>query len=186
MKNYIIIAFCLFCSLSYGQSINSHWSRTLNNELEQFKTCENIASTGISPCNKFVGGALSTVYNINDFYSKELGRHMLISEISDFLKNSNKWTLLGHAYEQEALNEAQNYANARKAAVAVYISEEGTGHVSLILPGEMNPSGSWRFKVPNSASFFLSTPEKSYVDKGLSYAFERNLIKEVLLYGRNY
>ena len=186
MKNYIILVFSLCYSLSYGQSINSQWKQALNNELEQFKACENTAATGTNPCNKFVGSALSTVYNINDFYSKTLGRHMLIGEIADFLKDNNQWTLLGHAYEQEALNEAQNYANARKAAVAVFINEEGIGHVSLILPGELSPSGSWGFKVPNSASFFLSTPEKSYMDKGLSYAFERNLIKEVLLYGRNY
>lgn len=111
---------------------------------------------------------------------------MVVGEIAEYLESSSQWTLLGHAYEQEALNKAQNYANTRKAAVAVYLNEEGLGHVSFILPGDMNPSGSWGFNVPNSASFFMSTPQKSYVDKGLSYAFDRSLIKDVLIYGRNY
>jgi hypothetical protein len=186
MKNYIVIFFFLSFSFSYSQSINSNWKQSLNNDLEQFKACRNIATVGVNPCSKYVGSTLSSVYKINDFYSKELGRHMVVSEIYQYLKNNRQWTLLGHAYEQEALNNAQNYANARKAAVAVYLNEEGTGHLSLILPGELSPSGSWGFKVPNSASFFLNGTENSYIDKGLSYAFERVLIKDVLIYGRNY
>ncbi len=186
MKSYIVIFFFLSSFLSYGQAINTNWKQALTTDLEQFKACRDRATVGVNPCSKYLGSTLSSVYKINDFYSKELGRHMVVSEIYDYLKNNRQWTLLGHAYEQEALDKAQKFANTKKAAVAVYLNEDGTGHVSLILPGELSPSGSWGFKVPNSASFFLSAPEKSYVDKGLSYAFERMLIREVLVYGRNY
>jgi len=186
MKSYIIVVLTFCYSFSHGQSLNRNWEQALSNELKQFIACENANTHGVNSCNDLIGKSVATVYNVNDFYSKNANRYMLVSEISEFLEENNRWKRLGHAYEQEALNEAQNYANARKAAVAVYLNEEGIGHVSLILPGELSPSGSWGFKVPNSASFFSSTPEKSYIDKGLSYAFERSHIKQVVLYGRSY
>jgi hypothetical protein len=90
---------------------------------------------------------------------------------------------LGKAYEQAVLNSAQEMANNHRAVIAVY---EGPGgevkHIALILPGALHFSGSWGFSVPNSASFFLTAPEKSYMDKGLSYAFTKNMVKDVTLY----
>lgn len=186
MKIYFTIAFIFFCSLSYAQKINANWKQELAKELGQLNDCENTPSTGVNPCNKYMVGPLTTVYGINDFYSKELGRHMLVNEISYFLSNSKKWTLLGHGYEQSALSEAQKLANAKKAVVAVYTNEEGIGHMSIILPGELRPSGTWGFQVPNSASFFPNSPQKSYIDKGLSYAFEKSHVKGIRLYARNY
>lgn len=186
MKNYLTIFFFFFISISYGQRINNNWKQDLNNELEQFKVCDNTTTTGINPCNWFIGNTLTTVYKINDFYSKELGRHMLVSEISEFLKESKQWTLLGLGYDQKVLKEAQNYANSGKAVVAIYLNKEEIGHLSVILPGELKPSGTWGFNVPNSSSFFTSDPEKSYVDKGLAYAFGRSQIMKVLIYVRNY
>lgn len=188
-SNFIKICFSftlLFqLSASYGQSLNNNWKQELTSSLQEFKNCENTAAEGINPCNKFVGAMLKTVYRNNDFYSKSSGRYMLVSEIAKFLEGSSEWKLLGHGYEQDALDQAQKYANTKKAAVAVYLDEENIGHVSLILPGELKPSGSWGFNVPNSASFFLSKPENSYIGKGLSYAFKRNMLKGVLLYARS-
>ena len=178
----ILLFFCT--STAYSQSLNSNWKHDLNTKLQAFKACDNTTVTGINPCNWYVGDALTTVYKINDFYSKEQGRHMLVSEISEFLKDSKQWTLLGRAYEQKALDEAQKYANASKAVVAIYLNEEGLGTLSLILPGELKPSGTWELKVPNSASFLTSEPGKSYVDERLSYAFVRSQMIKILLYVR--
>jgi hypothetical protein len=186
MKKSFIVIFLFFFSNAYAQQINQNWNKDLEKELALFMACRNEAATGINPCNSFVGNALRTVYRINDFYSKELGRHMLVSEISQYLQQNSQWTQLGRGYEQKALIEAQNQANAGKAVVAVYLNPDGIGHISLILPGELKPSGTWGFQVPNSASFFLSTPEKSYIGKGLSYAYERPLLKGVQIYVRNY
>lgn len=171
---------------SFSQTLNSNWNQDLQGVLQQFVNCKNPDPNSFNPCNKFVGNALEQVYGINDFYSTKSGRYMMAHEISDFLKESGKWTFLGHAYEQKALTEAQNLANAKNAVVAVYVNADNMGHVALILPGELRASGSWGFNVPNSASFFLSEPENSYVSKGLSYAFGRDLIRYVLLYARNY
>lgn len=182
---YVIIAFLLPLLTAQGQGLNNQWKQDLNTSLQQFKSCDNIPVNGMNPCNKFVGGMLKTVYNVNDFYSKESGRYMRVSEIAAYLEGNTSWKLLGHAYEQEALDKAQKHANTKKAVVAVYMGTDDMGHVSLIIPGELKPSGSWGFNVPNSASFFLGQPENSYIGKGLSYAFKRNMIKQVLLYARN-
>ena len=107
------------------------------------------------------------------------------TEITEFLENSSQWTKIGFAYTQQNLTKAQELANSGKAVVAIYIGEDNLGHVSIILPGELTTSGSWGLKVPNSASFFMNTPQQSYLNKPLSYAFTRNMIKNVIIYSRN-
>lgn len=177
----------LFCSsFVFAQGVQPKWEETLSSEVEQFKACEQTTENGINSCNYFIGQALSTVYKINDFYAGDLGRHMLVGEIAQFLDENKQWTLIGHGYEQTALNEAQAHTNAGKAVVALYLNEEGIGLISLILPGSLIPSGTWGLEVPNSASFIINDPEKSYVGKGLSYSFDRKLLKGVMLYARNY
>lgn len=175
----------LVTSSSYAQKLNSNWKQDLHNEVQQLKGCENAQGGGVSPCNKFMGAALNTVYQVDDFYAKEKGRHMLVSEIAQFLEGSARWNLLGYAYDQKALKAAQEHANAKKAVVAIYLNEEGIGHVSIIVPGDLRPSGTWGFPVPNSASLFPGDPEKSYIEKGLSYSFEKAHLKGVLLYARD-
>lgn len=186
MKKLLPVLFLFLSTQVYAQSINNNWQQDLNEALKQLKECENTNPTGISPCNKFLGSTLKTVYNIDDFYSKHSDRYMLAAEIAAFLKNSDSWTLLGYGFEQKALTAAQEYANAKKAAVAVYLNDEGLGHVALIIPGELKLSGIWGIQVPNSASFFPSNAPKSYVGKSLSYSFEGTQVKRVLIYGRNY
>ena len=83
------------------------------------------------------------------------------------------------------MNTAQELANNKTAVVAVYMKSDQDGHVSIILPGQLNPSGSWGFSVPNSASFFVNDPNKSYIGKGLSYAFTKSMLKDVVLFARN-
>ena len=165
----------------HGQSINNQWKRDLNNALEEFVKCR---ESGV--CSDFVGESLRRVYNINDFYSSAEKRYLRSSEISELIRKDDNWTLLGRSFEQSALEEAQKNANAKKAVVAVYMTESGLGHVVLIVPGSLTPSGSWGLKVPNAASFPAADPQKSFVDKGLSFAFTKNMMKDVFLYVRNY
>lgn len=177
MRNCVVVALLFLLSPSFGQTVNPNWKPELEKSLQQFLSCK-----APDDCNKFIGEAISTVYKISDF--EKGGKYMSFNEINDLV--SSKWTVLGHVYEQKALEEAQNYANAKKAVIAVYKNAAGYGHIAIILPGELQTSGSWGLKVPNSSSFFINTPERSYVDKGLSYAFGKELIKDVLIYGRKY
>lgn len=182
------ILFALFAflsvSIAQGQNLNNTWKKSLDESLKQFLDCEGNGSS-TTPCSNYVGETVNTVYQVNDFYSQKLGRYMMVNETAQYVSGNPKWKQLGKAYEQGALKEAQQYANSGKAVIAIYLNDEGIGHMALILPGELQPSGSWGLSVPNSASFLTSDAEKSYVGKGLSYAFPRNVLKDVLIYARN-
>ena len=183
----LMIAFCVLAAPSlYGQSLQKNWEADLNTSLTSFEQCSEDVGL-VSTCHQFSGESLKTVYGINDFYAKEQNRYMLIDEIYTYLESGNRWTLLGKAYDQKALEDGQKHANAGKAVVAVKkVKADDYGHMALILPGELSPSGSWNLRVPNSASFFTHQKEKSYVAKKLSYAFNPADQGYVLLYVRNY
>ncbi|WKN33827.1 hypothetical protein PZB74_10880 [Porifericola rhodea] len=183
MKQLITVILLAFSSTLYAQSINRNWKSDLDTSLKEFMQCDD--SENEAQCHKYTGASLKQVYKVNDFYASDKGRYMLVTEIYDFLQNSSQWTLLGRGYDQEALNSAQQHANANKAVVAVMKGKE-YGHMVLILPGEVENSGSWNLQVPNSASFFTHQKEKSYINKKLSYAFTNSDQGHVLLYGRKY
>ncbi len=182
----IIIFMMLYGAGGHAQGVNRKWKSQLEEAVSQFKTCENTTVAGVNSCNSFIGETLQTIYQVNDFYSAAKGRYMLVSEIYAYLQDSKGWTLLGKAYEQEALSGAQKLANEKKAVVAIYLSESSIGQLAYILPGSLQPSGTWGFQVPNSAAYFIDEPENSYTNKGLSYSFPRNAIQSVLLYARTY
>lgn len=184
MKNFKTTLLFLFLTLSItsgAQSLNSNWSADLTEALRQFTTC-----SGGSECAQYAAKSLQTVYKLGDFFLAQSDRYMHVSEIAAFLNDSKQWKMLGHAYEQDVLKEAQQYANGKKAVVALYVSSDGAGHLALILPGELHPSGSWGLSVPNSASFLSVDPAKSYVGKGLSYAFAKHHLKDVVIFARDY
>jgi hypothetical protein len=171
-------------SFAHAQNLNKNWQKDLNAALAEFKSCNNTPINGINPCNKFLGESLKKVYNINDFYNSQKGRYMLVEEMSDYLASNSQWTELGGIFDQEVLNKAQANANDGKAVVALFIDSDGLGHMSLILPGKMHTSATWSLKVPNSSSFFTAKPEDAYVNKGLSYAFNKSQAVRVKLFSR--
>lgn len=171
---------------SQGQSLNANWQKDLNALKDQFMNCTT-SSTDNYSCSAFIAESVGKVYKLNDvLYSEKSKRFLYLKEISQQLNESGQWSLIGHAYEQKTLTDAQDLANAKKAVIAVYTTPEGVAHIALVLPGELQYSGTWGFQVPNSASFVLNDPSKSYVGKGLSYAFARNMIKDVTLYTKKY
>ncbi len=180
---------CIFSFLSIsvtGQSVNNNWQKELDQALSAYKQCSESATEKETQCANAAGEVLKTVYRLNDFYLKSDERYMVVREVADYLGKDKKWELIGHAYEQNALDRAQELANKKHAVVAVFPGNTDDGHVSVILPGNTLASGTWGLKVPNSASFFVHAPQKSYVGKALSYAFTRGMIKDVLIFARNY
>jgi hypothetical protein len=158
------------------------WQADVQALLSQYLACqEPIDDT--SPCNRFLGKALKSVYGISDF-DVAPNDYMLANDIAIYVAtNPDKWTSLGTADSQDALDQAAGYANLQKAVIAVHPGT-GHGHVALVLPGALTPSGNWGLNVPNSASFFQNKPKQSYVGRGLSYAFTAPA--GVTIYGRNY
>jgi hypothetical protein len=186
LATLFVLAPVFFSISTQGQSLNTNWEKDLTVLMDQFMSCTSSSSDSYS-CSALITESVAKVYKLNNaLYSEKSKRYLHLKEVSQQLAEASQWTLLGHAYEQKALTEAQDMANAKKAVIAVYTTTEGVSHVAVILPGELQYSGTWGFQVPNSASFVLSEPSKSYVNKGLSYAFARNMIKDVKLYGKKY
>ncbi len=184
-KLYLTIAILTFSSSAFSQSLNQNWRKDLAESFQQFIECTN--STGEKyQCSAFIGESIAKVYKTNAFFSDKLSRFLRINEISKSAVEGGQWNQIGYAYDQKALDKAQKEANENKAVIAVYMTPGGVGHIALILPGKLQYSGSWGFNVPNSASFLFNDSEKSFVDKGLSYAFSKNMIKDVILYSRKY
>ncbi len=180
---FLTITLIAFITSAYSQDLNSNWDQDLKNQLKEFLACEG-TSHERAECGHFIGESLNTVYKVNDF--SKSGKYMATNEILDVIKANPKWKSIGAGYDQATLTKAQEFANAKKAVVAVYKNAQGVGHVVIIVPGELQSSGSWGLRVPNSASFFPVDPSKSYVGKGLSFAFARTMIKDITLYAREY
>lgn len=184
MKQLLTVALLVTTLSSFGQSLNTNWKQELKANLDKFLQCS--TSGDKSRCADFIGESLKTVYKLDDFYSKKANRYMSAGEIANFLKNSEQWTTLGQSYDQNVLNTATQHANEKKAVVAVYNNGSGVGHVVVITPGDMTASGSWGLRVPAAASFFPVDPQKSFTDKGLSFAFSKQMLKDVTIYARKY
>lgn len=175
---FLFIAFGVSVVSSSAQSLSATVKNDLEQALVQFKDC----TTSGDDCSKHIGESVNKVYRVNDFYNPSQKRYMTTNEIAAFLKTSKSWKNLGPVYDQQTLQAAQDQANAKKAVVAVYMNEQGIGHVVVILPGTLQNSGSWGLRVPNVASFFATQPDKSFVDKSLSYAFSKVMMKDIVIY----
>jgi hypothetical protein len=172
-------------SASFSQSLNENWKRDLELSLDKFRQCTQTTAEKYQ-CSGFIGESIANVYKTKTFYSDKQNRYLHINEISRSSLETGPWTSLGRAYDQKVLEDAQKQANANRAVIAVYVTDSGIGHIAVILPGKLQFSGSWGFNVPNAASFVFNDSQKSFVDKGLSYAFSKNMIKDVILYARKY
>lgn len=182
----LLIAAMISCTSGIKRNLNLNWKQDLTTSIEAFKECDQTLQNGVNPCGKYIGESVNLVYNVNDFYSEKLGRYLSVTEIIEYLNTGNEWVSLGKATDQIALTEAQNLANSQNAVIAAYLGEDKTGHVSIILPGTLTKSGAWGMEAPNSVSFFIANKGKSYLDKGLSYAFNKNMLGHVTLFARNY
>lgn len=170
-------------TISFTPPQDFEWKSDVEKMLSEFLSCGGPTPPN-TPCNTFLSQALKRVYNINDF-DRAGGGFLTANEMADYVKiHTDKWTELGDASSQQALKEAQGYANIRKAVIAIQQNPDGHGHVVLIVPGILQKSGSWNLDCPNSASFFLNQPAKSYVSRHLGFAFAKPT--GVKIYGRNF
>lgn len=119
-------------------------------------------------CRSFLAQSVEHIYGIKDFGSD--ANFASAPEIGKRVSTDATWEHIGSASDPEVLKKAVSSANCGQAVLAVMTSDAG-GHIAMILPGAMSPSGGWKMDVPNSASFFMNNPAKSYTGKPLSFAF---------------
>lgn len=119
------------CPCLEGQA----WNGSLAQLLNEFKACNPSSDdTSDTACNVFLARALVAVYKVKDFGTS--GAYLNSTGVVTYVKtHPDLWTLLGTldgtAQDQQALNEAQGYANLGKPVIAVK-----PGHVALIVPGK--------------------------------------------------
>ena len=103
--------------------------------------------------------------------------------VANYIKKSSNWKLLGDASSQDILKQAQDAANNNKAVVALMASDNGADHIAVIAPGSLVNCGKVGLKCPNSISFFVNNPDKSFSGKPLAYSFKT--LDGIKIYARN-
>lgn len=183
MKTVFTILAVVFVQLT-AQSQVKNWKDLLDKTFAEFKGCNTSADKTI--CQSFTAKGVRSMYNINDFYAASSKTDMTPFEMLETISKSSKWTKLGMAYEGSVLSKAQDLSNAGKTVLVIYKGESPSDtHISIVLPGALQTSGSWGIKVPNVAAFFTHKPENSFVNKGLSYAYSKSMMLQLEVYSRN-
>ena len=102
-------------------------------------------------CNWFVGKSLETAWNFSNFKSGD--GYFTANELADGLagRQFSHWTALGAGDTQEANDDAARRAKEGNPVIAAWPSARVTGHVALIIPGNLAYSY-WGLNVPRSAS----------------------------------
>lgn len=159
------------------------WKNSLNQTLSEFKSC--MASEGKLQCDGYTSQAIREVYNIKEFKNKADQSDMSPYEIQQYVSKSSDWVKLGPAYNSETLRKAQQLSNEGKPVIVVLEDESKSDvHVSVVLPGELQSSGSWGMKVPSVSAFFTHNPSNSFVDKSISYAYTKSMMLRLQVYAK--
>lgn len=163
-------------------SLTGDWKTSVGSMLTDFQTCKS-ANKG-SECKTYVAKAIKAMYGVNDFDAAGKPGGMLdVNGVANYIKKSSNWKLLGDAGSQDILTQAQTLANGNKAVVAIMESDNGASHIAIIAPGSLVSCGKAGLKCPNSVSFFINNPDKSYVGKPLAYSFKT--LEGIKIYARN-
>lgn len=183
-KTLFLIAMSLFCLELTSQDR----CQDILKVLDKVKNACEIASAQEN-CNVFVARVVKEMYGINDFENPGSGTgYYSANQIADrlFIELRDKWDNLGSCDQQQVLERAQNTANSNRCVVAVWRNpdNEGHGHVSIILPGQLKKSSSWNLMVPNAANFALGTDANNFVCDRLSGAFGSGKIKQVYIFAQ--
>ncbi len=181
MKKYALIMLVITLLMSCGEAKRQNYT-TFNDDGEIIMSNESIAileeieadynackinESEDRECNHFTAEAICRFYEIDDF--KTEGGYVSYRDIKDLVTlNGGAWKPIGVATNQEDLDLAQENANNAKATIA--FDPTKSNHVSIILPGNKQKSGSWGLEAPNSASYFVHKQE-CYFNKGLSYSY---------------
>jgi hypothetical protein len=163
-------------------SLTGDWKTSMATMLTDFQTCKS-ANKG-AECKTYCAKAIKTMYGVSDFdVAGKPGGMLDVNGVANYIKKSSNWKLLGDAGTQDILTQAQASANGNKAVVAMMPSDAGADHISVIAPGSLVSCGKAGLKCPNSVSFFINNPDKSYVGKPLAYSFKS--LEGIKIYVRN-
>jgi hypothetical protein len=127
-------------------------------------------------CSIFVGRVMARMYGLTSFVSPNHS-FLKANQIEALIPTWDGWVELGIANDQHALTAAADAVNQGYVVLAVWANPkpEQPGHVALIGPGPLTPSGKWRgLQTPVAAAFALDDVESAFLGQPLACAFSPN------------
>ncbi|MFT6715479.1 MAG: hypothetical protein ACJA0Q_000106 [Saprospiraceae bacterium] len=144
----------------------------------EFIQCKN-ETTENHACKSYVAIAFAKYYGYE--MKGDGGLFLPYDEILDFVKVSSDWTEIGLASDQSVLIEAQENANNGIGTVA--LNTKGSKTVAIVIEGKLSHSNSLGLDCPNVVVFRPSKFDKSFVGKGINYAWSD--LSNVKIYSLN-
>lgn len=152
--------------------------------LHELMTCQpSNPANDRSPCNHFVASAIKRLYGI-DVLSSPSGPLTANAMVDAMEATGSSWVALPNSIlESQSANCSQSLANSMYVVVAA-MRGSPHGHVAIVLPGTVKPSGNWGGVAPNSAAFRLDQPTGSgtFVGQPLSFAFGKSNAEKAKYY----
>ena len=139
--------------------------------LKAFQDCKSV-STNRSQCKEFIAKSVCEYYGINDL--KEGGNYVDYDKIPQKLRDLSSWEKIGD-FTEDNIQLALEQLNSFGKPVLVFNNNDSYVHVVALTPnGNTIKSRKWgNISVPSCVSFFPTrAPEKSFISKGINYAFK--------------
>lgn len=141
-------------------------------------------------CNIYTATLLTKLYGVDQaLFQRKNGSWLSANEIAARASIDGKFNAIGPAFHQGNLDRASYLATIGKPVIAVYYSETGHGHISLLLPGlnagAASRSGSWDMWVPMITNYSLTTSGECtscFTEGKMSDAFSKEKAKATVLY----
>jgi hypothetical protein len=141
-------------------------------------------------CNIYTATLLHKLYGVDpSLFQHKNGSWLSANEIAARASIEGKFNAIGPALDQGNLDKASYLATIGKPVIAVYYSETGHGHISLLLPGlnagAASRSGSWDMWVPLITNYSLTTSGECtgcFTEGKMSDAFSKEKAKTTILY----
>jgi hypothetical protein len=141
-------------------------------------------------CNIYTATLLHKLYGVDPgLFKHKNGDWLSANEIAARASIEGKFNAIGPALNQGNLDRASYLATIGKPVIAVYYSETGHGHISLLLPGlnagAPSRSGSWGMWVPLITNYSLTTSGECsgcFTEGKMSDAFSKEKAKTTILY----
>ncbi|HDI8306227.1 TPA: hypothetical protein PPD39_001871 [Acinetobacter baumannii] len=172
------------CPVSPVNTPSTNAEKLTVSKLGQFLKCDpGDPLNDQTPCNTFASRGLEAIYGVDDF---KLGKNSYQSanQMWAFVNSpDSQWQKLGQVFNEQNNLCAQSMANTGWPVIAL-LKEPDHGHVALVIPGQVQSSGSWGMLVANSASFSLNDINHVYLSKPLSKAFNANKAQKAMFFYR--
>lgn len=139
--------------------------------LKAFQDCKS-SSTNRAQCKEYIAKAVCEYYGITDL--KEGGNYVDYDKIPQKLEELSTWEKVGD-FTEDNIQFALEQVNSFGKPVLVFNNNDSYVHVVALTPnGNTIKSRKWgNISVPACVSFFPTrAPEKSFISKGVNYAFK--------------